>query len=74
MWTQQQFSKKGTRNILWLLAVLAVWGISGVSVGVAAAAAEQAHPQLISGDRILLGRVEGGFKFQVLRVIDDAGA
>ncbi len=46
------------RNILWLLAALAVWGISGVSIGDAAAGSEQAQPQLIPGDRVLLGTVE----------------
>lgn len=60
MWTQQQFSKERTmrRNALWLFAVLAVWWISGASVGDVAAGSEQAHSQLIPGDRILLGTVE----------------
>ncbi|MGH7182094.1 MAG: hypothetical protein ACREJN_08965 [Nitrospiraceae bacterium] len=60
MWTQQPFRKERTvrRNILWLLAVLVVWGISGASIGDAAAGSEQAQPQLIPGDRVLLGTVE----------------
>ena len=59
MWTRQQFSQKRAmrRRILGLVAVLALWGISGVSVGDAAAGAEQSHSHLIPGDRILLGTV-----------------
>lgn len=59
MWTQQQFKKERTmrRHMLGLLAVLAVWGISGVSVGDAAAGSEQAHAHLIPGDRIRQGTV-----------------
>lgn len=48
-------------NILWQLAVWAVWavwGISAVSLGDAASGPEQAHPQLLRGDRILIGTVE----------------
>jgi TusA-related sulfurtransferase len=44
-------------NILWQLAVLAVW-MSAASVGDAASGREQAHPQLLRGDRILIGTVE----------------
>jgi hypothetical protein len=59
MWTQQQFKKERTmrRHMLGLLAVLAVWGISGASVGDAAAGSEQAHAHLIPGDRIRQGTV-----------------
>ena len=58
MQTQQQFKKERTmrRHILGLL-VLAVWCISGASVGDAIAGSEQAHAHLIPGDRILLGTV-----------------
>jgi hypothetical protein len=45
------------RQILGLFVVLAVWCISGISVGDAAARSEQAHSHLIPGDRILLGTV-----------------
>lgn len=45
-------------NILWQLAVLVVWGISAASAGETASGPEQAHPQLLRGDRILLGTVE----------------
>lgn len=60
MWTQQPLTNKKIprRNILWLVAVLAVWAISGASVGDRTASAEQDHPQLIPGDRILLGTVK----------------
>jgi hypothetical protein len=60
MFVQQQISKERTMrpHLLWLVVVLAVWGISGASVGDAAAGSEQAHPQLLSGDRVLLGTVE----------------
>jgi len=44
-------------HFLWLAVVLAVWGISGVSVGHAATDSEQAQPQIIPGDRVLLGTV-----------------
>lgn len=46
------------RTILWLLAVLTVWWISAASLGDAASGPEEAHPQLLSGDRILIGTVE----------------
>lgn len=46
------------RNILWLLAVLTVGWISAASVGEAASASEQARPQLLPGDRVLIGTVE----------------
>jgi hypothetical protein len=60
MWTQQQFSKKRTmrRNIVGLLALLVVGWISGASVGGAAGEPEEARPELIPGDRIVLGTVE----------------
>lgn len=45
-------------NILWQLAMLALWGMSAASVGDAASGPEQAHPQLLHGDRILIGTVE----------------
>jgi len=46
------------RNALWQLAVLTVWWISAASVGDAASGSEQARPQLLPGDRILIGTVE----------------
>jgi hypothetical protein len=60
MWIQQQFSKERNmrRNILGLLAVLAVWWISGASVGDAASGSDQARPELLPGDRILIGTVQ----------------
>ena len=59
MWTQQQFQKYRTmtRPILGLLAVLALWCISGAPVGDAVAGSEQPHAHLIPGNRILLGTV-----------------
>jgi translation initiation factor IF-1 len=45
------------RNILWQLAVLGLWGILAASVGEAASDLEQGHPQLLPGDRILIGTV-----------------
>ncbi len=47
-----------TRNTLWRLAVLTVWWNSAASLGDAASGSEQAHPQLLSGDRVLSGTVE----------------
>lgn len=60
MWTQQPCNKERIvrRNILWLLAVLALWGTWGAAVDNAAADAEQDHQQLILGDRVLLGTVD----------------
>jgi hypothetical protein len=46
------------QNILWLLAVLTVWSITAASVGETASAGEQADPQLLLGERVLLGTVE----------------
>lgn len=46
------------RNARWQLALLTVWWIAAASVGDAASGSEQANPQLLSGDRILLGTVE----------------
>jgi translation initiation factor IF-1 len=45
------------RQILGLFVVLAVWCLSGIPIGDAAARSEQAHSHLIPGDRILLGTV-----------------
>lgn len=45
-------------NILLQSAVLTVWWIAATSVGDAASASEQIHPQLLSGNRILIGTVE----------------
>lgn len=45
-------------NILWLLALLAVGGVSTASAGEVASGSEQAHPQLLPGNRVLLGTVE----------------
>ncbi len=46
------------RHIPLQLAVVTVWWISAASVGDAASGSEQAHPQLLSGDRVLIGTVE----------------
>ena len=46
------------RSILWLSAVLTVWWIAAASVGLVASASEQDHPQLLPGERIILGTVE----------------
>ncbi len=45
------------RNILLQSAVLTVWWISAASVGDVASGSEQAHPQLLPGDRVLIGTV-----------------
>ena len=58
MWTCQHISRTRTRNMLWLLAVLAVWWLSGASIAVAASEGEQPYSQLLSGDRVILGTVE----------------
>lgn len=60
MWTHQQCNKERIvkRNILWLLAVLVVWGTWGAAVDHAAADSEQVHQQLILGNRVLLGTVD----------------
>jgi TusA-related sulfurtransferase len=60
MWTQQQFTEQSVvrRTFPGLLAVLAVWWISGASVGAAASGSDQAHHQLIPGDRIVVGTVQ----------------
>ena len=58
MLTQEPFGKNRIRNMPWILTVLAAWWISGASVGHAVPGSEQAHSQLILGDRILLGTVE----------------
>lgn len=49
-----------SKNSIWQLAVLvlAVGGISAASVGEAASDSEQVHPQILSGNRVLLGTVE----------------
>ena len=46
------------RNNSWQLAALTVWLISAASPAGAASEIEGTHPQLLSGDRILLGTVE----------------
>jgi hypothetical protein len=38
--------------------VLSVWWLSAASIAGAAYEMEQTHPQLLSGDRVLLGTVE----------------
>jgi len=47
------------QNMTWRLAVLvlAIGGIATASVGEAASGSEQVHPQLLPGDRILIGTV-----------------
>ncbi|MDE3043049.1 MAG: hypothetical protein KGJ82_21100 [Nitrospirota bacterium] len=49
-----------TRNGLWRLMVLSVWWLAAASISIAGAASEleQTHPELLSGDRVLLGTVE----------------
>ena len=47
-----------THNALWRLAVLTLWLIATVSVADAPAEAAGTDPQLLSGDRVLLGTVE----------------
>ena len=47
-----------TRNNLWRLVVLCVWWLSAASIASAVSEAEQTHPQLLSGDRVLLGTVD----------------
>ena len=46
------------RNILWQVTVLTVWWISAASLGDAASGSEQSDPQLLAGDRVILGTVE----------------
>src|SRR5574338_1437907 len=46
------------RHIRWQLAALTVWCISTASAGEIAAGSEQAHPQLLPGDRVLIGTVQ----------------
>ena len=46
------------RHIRWQLAALTVWCISTASAGEIAAGSEQAHPQLLLGDRVLIGTVQ----------------
>ena len=47
------------QKILWqLLTVLTAWVVSAASVGVAASGPEHAHPQLLLGDRVLVGTVQ----------------
>jgi hypothetical protein len=60
MCVQQQSRKEimMTRNGLWRLVVLSVWWLSAASIAGAASEVEQTHPQLLSGDRVLLGTVE----------------
>jgi len=47
-----------TRNRLWRLIVLSVWWLAAASNVGAVTEGEQTHPQLLSGDRVLLGTVE----------------
>jgi hypothetical protein len=47
-----------TRKIEWQLIGLTVWLFSASSVGVAASSPEHAHPQLLLGDRVLIGTVQ----------------
>jgi hypothetical protein len=47
-----------TRNVLWRLVVLSVWGPSTASFAGAASEFEQPHPQLLPDDRVVLGTVE----------------
>ena len=47
-----------TRKNLWRLVVLSVWWFSAASIANAASEVGQTHPQLLSGDRVLLGTVE----------------
>jgi hypothetical protein len=60
MCAQQQSIKenivRGTS--LWRLIVLSVWWLLAVSIAGAASEFEQTHPQLLPGDRVLLGTVE----------------
>jgi hypothetical protein len=60
MRTQQQSKKESmmTRNGLWRLVVLSLCWLSAASITGAASELEQTHPQLLSGDRVLLGTVE----------------
>ena len=44
-------------RIKWQLIAVTVWVISAAYVGEAASVAEQAHPQLLRGDRVLIGAV-----------------
>jgi len=57
----QPQSRKGmmmTRKNLWRVVILSVWWLSAASIANAASEAGQTHPQLLSGDRVLLGTVE----------------
>lgn len=47
-----------TRNGLWRLVVLSVSWFAAASIAGAASEVEQTHPQLLPGDRVLLGTVE----------------
>ena len=47
-----------TRNNLWRVVILSVWWLLAPSIVGAASEVEQAQPQLLSGDRVLLGTVE----------------
>jgi hypothetical protein len=60
MWTRQQ---SGTErfiacNGLARLAIFSVWWVAATSLSGAATQTESMHPQLLPGDRILLGTVE----------------
>lgn len=60
MFVQQNRERRElvTQNALWRLAVLSLWLISTTSVAHAASEFERAHPQLLPGDRVLLGMVK----------------
>ena len=47
------------QNMIWQLAVLvlAIGGVSSASLAEATSRSEQVHPQLLAGDRILIGTV-----------------
>jgi hypothetical protein len=47
-----------TQHALWRLTVLTVWLIAAGSLAYAASESEETHPQLLPGDRVLLGTVE----------------
>ncbi len=60
MSTQQQSGKENmmTRKGLWRLAALTMWLIATVPVAEAASEVAGTDPQVLSGDRVLLGTVE----------------
>jgi hypothetical protein len=46
------------QHILWQLLTVTTWVFSVASVGVAASGPEHAHPELLLGDRVLIGTVQ----------------